>query len=69
MSPKTFHRQPLIPIGVKPWVMEFDPSKKIGHWLLTDLLLIKRVIDSKWIYKIKYKQNGEIGQHKSRLVA
>ncbi|XP_076935039.1 putative mitochondrial protein AtMg00820 [Bidens hawaiensis] len=29
----------------------------------------KRAIDSKWVYKIKYKPNGEVERYKDRLIA
>lgn len=38
-------------------------------WTLEDLPKGKCAIVSIWIYKIKYKPNGEIEKHKARLVA
>ncbi|GJY53568.1 ribonuclease H-like domain-containing protein [Tanacetum coccineum] len=38
-------------------------------WEITDLPKGKRPIGCKWIYKIKYKSNGEIERYKARLVA
>nr|GEV31183.1 ribonuclease H-like domain-containing protein [Tanacetum cinerariifolium] len=38
-------------------------------WEITDLLKGRKSIGCKWIYKIKYKSNGEIKRYKARLVA
>lgn len=38
-------------------------------WSLEPLPDEKKAIDSKWVYKIKYKPNGEIERYKARLVA
>lgn len=48
---------------------EIRALEKNGTWTLTDLPKGKRAIDSKWVYKIKYKPNGEIERYKARLVA
>nr|GFB14970.1 retrovirus-related Pol polyprotein from transposon TNT 1-94 [Tanacetum cinerariifolium] len=40
-----------------------------GTWTLEDLPKGKRAIDSKWVYKIKFKPNGEVEKYKARLVA
>lgn len=39
-----------------------------GTWSLEDLPTGRNTIDSKWIYKIKYKPNGDIERYKARLV-
>nr|GEU75404.1 hypothetical protein [Tanacetum cinerariifolium] len=38
-------------------------------WDITDLPLNRKPIGCKWVYKIKYKSNGEVERYKSRLVA
>lgn len=38
-------------------------------WILTDLPPGKKAIDSKWVYKIKYKPSGEVERYKAWLVA
>lgn len=40
-----------------------------GTWILTKLPPAKKDIDSKWVYKVKYKPNGQIERFKARLVA
>jgi vacuolar-type H+-ATPase catalytic subunit A/Vma1 len=38
-------------------------------WTLETLPQGKKAIDSKWVYKIKYKPNGDVERYKARLVA
>lgn len=38
-------------------------------WTLTDLPEGRKAINSKWVYKLKRDENGEIVRHKARLVA
>ncbi|KAK1414482.1 hypothetical protein QVD17_30227 [Tagetes erecta] len=48
---------------------EIKALEENGTWTLETLPKGKHVIDSKWVYKIKYKPNGKIERYKARLVA
>nr|GFC90647.1 integrase, catalytic core [Tanacetum cinerariifolium] len=48
---------------------EIKALERNGTWTLEDLPKGKRAIDSKWVYKIKFKPNGEVKKYKARLVA
>ncbi|GJV29132.1 putative RNA-directed DNA polymerase [Tanacetum coccineum] len=48
---------------------EVKALEKNGTWTLEYLPEGKRAIDSKWVYKIKFKPNEEVEKYKARLVA
>lgn len=48
---------------------EIKSLEENGTWNIEDLPNGKHVIDSKWVYKIKFKPNGEVERYKARLVA
>ena len=48
---------------------EIKALEKNGTWTLEYLPEGKRAIDSKWVYKIKFKPNGKIERYKARVVA
>ncbi|GJT67524.1 ribonuclease H-like domain-containing protein [Tanacetum coccineum] len=48
---------------------EMDALLRNDTWDIVDLPKDKKVIGSKWIFKIKYKSSGEIDRYKARLVA
>lgn len=47
---------------------EFDSLIKNGTWKLVDFPNGEKVIDNKWVFKIKEKPNGIIDRYKARLV-
>ena len=48
---------------------EIGAIEKNNTWELTDLLGGNQPIGVKWVYKTKYKLNGEVERYKARLVA
>lgn len=49
--------------------IEIHALEQNDIWNLETLLKGKRVVESRWVYRIKYKPNGEIERYKARLVA
>ncbi|CAH9072350.1 unnamed protein product [Cuscuta epithymum] len=48
---------------------EIQALEANGTWTLIPLPQGKKLIESKWVYKIKYKPNGDVERYKARLVA
>nr|GEV89762.1 integrase, catalytic core [Tanacetum cinerariifolium] len=48
---------------------EIEALEENETWSIKELPSGKKPIDSKWVYKIKYKPSGEIERYKARLVA
>lgn len=49
--------------------LEIKALEENSTWEIVHLPKGKTVIGSKWVYKIKYKANGEVERFKGRLVA
>ncbi|GJX27292.1 ribonuclease H-like domain-containing protein, partial [Tanacetum coccineum] len=47
---------------------KIEALNKNHTWIITDLSANRKPIGSKWIFKIKYRENGEIERYKARLV-
>ncbi|MCO5567790.1 hypothetical protein L7F22_021486 [Adiantum nelumboides] len=47
---------------------EIDSIHKNHTWDLVDLLIGKKPIGTKWVFKVKRKQNGIVDRYKARLV-
>nr|GEU85386.1 putative reverse transcriptase, RNA-dependent DNA polymerase, Gag-polypeptide of LTR copia-type [Tanacetum cinerariifolium] len=61
------------PFKHQPWVdainLEMDALYRKNTWELAYLPNGRKSIGSKWVFKIKYKSDGEIVRYKARLVA
>ncbi|XP_076958475.1 uncharacterized protein LOC143634207 [Bidens hawaiensis] len=68
-EPKYFHQAIKDDRWKEAMKKEICALENNGTWTLESIPEGKRAIDSKWVYKIKNKPNGEVEQYKARLVA
>ncbi|CAH9133273.1 unnamed protein product [Cuscuta epithymum] len=68
-EPKTFSQAVQNPLWREAMQKEIQALEENGTWTLVHLPSNKKLVDSKWVYKIKYKPNGEVERYKARLVA
>ncbi|CAH9145017.1 unnamed protein product [Cuscuta epithymum] len=68
-EPKYFSQAVQDPIWREAMQKEITALEENQTWILVNLPAGKRIVDSKWVYKIKYKPNGEVERYKARLVA
>ena len=54
---------------VEAMELEYDSIMKNQTWDLVDRPTKRKVIDTKWVYKSKYKFDGSLEKYKARLVA
>ena len=47
---------------------EIEEINRNDTWEMTELPENGKIIEVKWVYKIKFNENGEIDKHKARLV-
>lgn len=68
-EPKHFKKAIQDPKWIEAMKKEIQALEQNDTWTLETLPKGKRAIDSKWVYKIKYKPNEDIERYKARLVA
>lgn len=67
-EPSTLEEAQKDPKWVEAMQIEYDSIMKNRTWSLVDRPLKRKVIGTKWIYKLKYKADGTMEKYKARLV-
>ncbi|GJW18123.1 ribonuclease H-like domain-containing protein [Tanacetum coccineum] len=67
-EPKTYFEASKYSHWTNAMNQEMDALLRDGTWELVDLPEGRKAIGSKWIYKIKFRSNGEIDRYKARLL-
>lgn len=68
-EPKIFAQTSKDPKWQEDMMKEIKALEENKTWTITKLPPGKKSIESKWVYKIKYKPNGELERYKACLVA
>lgn len=68
-EPKNFSQTMQSPEWQEPMAQEITASEENNTWTLAPLPAGKKLVGCKWVYRIKYKANGEIDKYKAHLVA
>lgn len=68
-EPKSFQQAVQHEQWREAMMKEIKALEQHGTWTLEELAAGKKAIDFKWVYKVKYKSNGEVERYKARLVA
>jgi hypothetical protein len=68
-EPQHFHQAIKYPQWREAMQAEITALEENHTWTLVDLHSHKTPIGCKWVYKVKFKSNGEIEKYKARLVA
>lgn len=69
LEPQPYYEASLNPEWVKAMNQEMEALYRNNTWIIIGLPKNRKPICCRWIYRIKYKANGEIERYKARLVA
>nr|XP_033510057.1 uncharacterized protein LOC117274803 [Nicotiana tomentosiformis] len=68
-EPRSFKEATQEEKWVEAMKQEISALQDNHTWEVVDLPVGKQIVGSKWVYKIKYKANGEVDKYKTGLVA
>ena len=68
-EPKSFVEASQNPLWVDAMNLEVVALLENDTWEVVELPIGRTALNSKWLWKLKYKSNGEIERYKARLVA
>ena len=68
-EPVSYEQAKTEPRWIQAMQLELDALESNETWDLVPLPADKHVIDSKWVYKVKYRADGTVERCKARLVA
>ncbi|GJW29719.1 ribonuclease H-like domain-containing protein [Tanacetum coccineum] len=68
-EPKSYFEASKYPHWTDDMNQEIDALLRNGTWEIVELLEGRKAIESKWIFKIKFKSSSKIDRYKARLVA
>ncbi|KAJ0534339.1 putative RNA-directed DNA polymerase [Helianthus annuus] len=69
VEPNSYNEAIKDPRWIEAMNNEMEALYRNNTWVVVDLPKGRKPIGCKWVYKIKYKANGEIERYKARLVA
>lgn len=69
IEPTTSKQSLVDPLWKTSMHLEFDALVKKNTWTLVQALWNIKIIDARWIFKLKKLPNGQLDKRKSRLVA
>ncbi|KAJ0532312.1 putative RNA-directed DNA polymerase [Helianthus annuus] len=69
VEPSSYEEAASDPRWVEAMNKEMEALFRNNTWVLADLPQGRKAIGCKWVYRVKYKSNGEVERFKARLVA
>ncbi|KAF5799967.1 putative RNA-directed DNA polymerase [Helianthus annuus] len=69
VEPSCYEEAASDPRWVEAMNKEMEALFRNNTWVITDLPQNRKAIGCKWVFRVKYKSNGEVERFKARLVA